>query len=225
MSGSPNCVNGSFGFSAGPGFDQASGLGSPDAYNLIHAWASVAQTAAAVVASIDQSPVFEQNNAWPFTFTLSEEAGVAATVTGFTINGKSYNVDSVFGTASIPADGSISSNGFSLSNLAVPTNVVFVYSGTDARGNQWSGQTHDSLRRTADTTDCGWRKQRGVGGAVLRARHAVQRLRNGAWEISRNRPERFRLPQYLAGFEASVNGVTAPLYYVSPGSGEYSDSL
>ena len=25
------------------------------------------------------------------------------------------------------------------------------------------------------------------------------------------------LPQYLAGFEASVNGVTAPLYYVSPG--------
>ena len=24
------------------------------------------------------------------------------------------------------------------------------------------------------------------------------------------------LPQYLAGFEATINGVTAPLYYVSP---------
>jgi len=215
VSGSPDCVNGSFGFSAGPGYDRASGLGSPDAYNLIHAWASVAQTAAAVVASIDQNPVFEQNNAWPFTITLSEEAGVAATVTGFTINGKSYNVASVFGTASIPADGSISSNGFGLSDLAVPTNIVFGYGGTDARGNQWSGQTTIPF--------AGPQTQLIVGGAS-NAASGVQSYAPGmllsvygtAMGNFAQSAGTIPLPQYLAGFEASVNGVTAPLYYVSP---------
>ena len=33
-----NCVAGSYGYSAGQGYDQASGLGSIDAYNLVTAW-------------------------------------------------------------------------------------------------------------------------------------------------------------------------------------------
>src|SRR5208337_2545513 len=99
VSGSPNCVNGFFGYSAGPRYDRASGLGSPDAYNLIHAWVGQDAPVAVVTASLDQNPVFEQpspdanGNRWLFTITLSEEAGVAATVTGFTINGQSYNVN------------------------------------------------------------------------------------------------------------------------------------
>ena len=141
--GSPDCTNGSFGYSAGQGYSRASGLGSPDAYNFVHAWTSQAATAAVVVASIDQNPVFEQStdvggNRWLFTITLSEEAGVAATVTGFSIDGKSYDVSSVFGTANIPADGSISSLNLNLTNLSVPTNVVFDYSGIDVHGNHWS---------------------------------------------------------------------------------------
>ncbi len=141
VSGSPDCANGSFGYSAGPGYDRASGLGSPDAYNLVHAWVGQDAPAAVVAAAIDQNPVFEQSgNQWQFTITLSEEAGVAATVTNFTIDGAAYNVTNVFGTASIPANGSISSTGLSLTNLAVPKNVAFAYSGTDAQGHPWSGQ-------------------------------------------------------------------------------------
>ena len=33
-----NCVAGSYGYSAGQGYDLASGLGSIDAYNLVTAW-------------------------------------------------------------------------------------------------------------------------------------------------------------------------------------------
>jgi len=215
VSGSPDCVNGSFGFSAGVGYDRGSGLGSPDAYNLVHAWASQAPTAAAVVASLDQNPVFEQNNVWPFTITLSEEAGVAATVTGFTVNGRSYNVDSVFGTASIPASGSISSTNFSLSNLAVPSNVVFGYSGTDARGNQWSEQL--TIPFDGPQTPL-------VVGGASNAASGVQSYAPGmllsvygtAMGNFAQSAGTIPLPQYLAGFEASVNGVTAPLYFVSP---------
>jgi uncharacterized protein (TIGR03437 family) len=221
VAGSPNCVNGSFGYSAGPGYDRGSGLGSPDVYNLIHAWTSQAPTAAAVVASIDQNPVFEQSadangNQWQFTITLSEEAGVAATVTGFTINGKSYDVTSVFGTASIPADGSISSIGLGLANLSVPTNVVFGYSGTDAHGNQWSEkltvpfQGPQTPLAVGGVTNAASGRQSYAPGMLV----SVYGTALGAFVQSAGT---IPLPQYLAGFEATVNTLfPVSLYYVSP---------
>jgi uncharacterized protein (TIGR03437 family) len=220
VSGSPDCVNGSFGYSAGPGYDRASGLGSPDAYNLVHAWTGHDAPAAVVAASIDQNPVFEQpGNQWQFMITLSEEAGVAATVTGFTIDGTTYNVTSVFGTASIPANGSISSTGLSLANLTIPsggeTNVVFGYSGTDARGNQWSGQM--TIPFTGPQVPL-------VVGGVSNAASGQQSYAPGmlvsvygtALGNSVQSAGTIPLPQYLQGFEAEVGSVTAPLYYVSP---------
>jgi uncharacterized protein (TIGR03437 family) len=55
--GSPNCSGGKLGFSAGPGYDQATGLGSADGYNLVTQWslkppAATTTTAAASPASI-----------------------------------------------------------------------------------------------------------------------------------------------------------------------------
>lgn len=38
--GSTNCTNGNLGYSAGAGYDQVTGLGSPDAYGLAQAWAA-----------------------------------------------------------------------------------------------------------------------------------------------------------------------------------------
>lgn len=40
IAGSKGCDNGSFGFSAGPGYDQTTGWGSVDAYQLINEWSS-----------------------------------------------------------------------------------------------------------------------------------------------------------------------------------------
>lgn len=51
LAGSTDCANGGFiGYPAGPGYDQATGLGSIDAYNLVAAWA------AAVGSSIQSPP-------------------------------------------------------------------------------------------------------------------------------------------------------------------------
>src|SRR5208283_370850 len=85
---SPDCVNGILGWSAGTGYDSASGLGSVDAYNLVHAWNTAAATQGVVVPSLDQNPVYETaTNLWSFTLTLTEEAGFASTLTGVKING------------------------------------------------------------------------------------------------------------------------------------------
>jgi uncharacterized protein (TIGR03437 family) len=218
--GSPNCTTGIIGYNAGKGYDQASGLGSPDAYNFIHQWTSQAPTAAAVVPSIDSNPIFEtpinaRGYRWTFTITLTEEAGVAATLTGFTINGQSYDVATVFGTTSLPAGGSVSSNGLGLADLAVPTNVVFAFTGTDARGNQWT--------QTLSVPFDGPQTQLIVGGASNAASGRQSYAPGMLLSVYGTALGNFAqsagtipLPLYLAGFEASVNGVTAPLYYVSP---------
>jgi hypothetical protein len=41
QTGTANCTNGQFGFTAGVGYDLVTGLGSVDAYNLITAWAGI----------------------------------------------------------------------------------------------------------------------------------------------------------------------------------------
>ena len=218
--GSPDCTTGTIGYNAGKGYDQASGLGSPDAYNLIHQWTSQAPTAAAVVLSIDNNPIFEtpanaSGYRWKFTITLTEEAGVAATLTGFTINGQSYDLATVFGTTSLPADGSVSSNGLGLADLAVPTNVAFSFTGTDARGNHWT--------QTLSVPFDGPQTQLIVGGASNAASGRQSYAPGMLLSVYGTALGNFvqsagtiPLPLYLAGFEASVNGVTAPLYYVSP---------
>ena len=40
--GTPNCTTGTMGYSAGPGYDQASGLGTVNVYNLVTAWSGAA---------------------------------------------------------------------------------------------------------------------------------------------------------------------------------------
>jgi len=224
VAGSPDCVNGFFGYSAAPGYDRASGLGSPDAYNLVHAWVGQDAPVAVVTASIDQNPVFEQpsadvnGNRWQFTITLSEQAGVAATVTNFAINGQSYNVNTVFGTASIPADGFISSMGLGL-NATIPsggsTNVVFTYSGTDSQGHQWSGEL--TVPFTGPQVPL-------IVGGVSNAASGQQTYAPGmlvsvygkALGDAVQTAGTIPLPQFLQGFEAEVGSVTAPLYYVAP---------
>ncbi len=226
--GSPNCTTGSMGYKAGPGYDQASGLGSVDAYNFVHQWSSQAPTASAVVPSILQTvagapypanPVFEQGGSWPLTLTLTEEAGVATTLTGLTvsINGElqSYDIGTVFGTAAIPADGSISSTGFALSNLAVPANVTFGFNGADASGKQWSEQLTVPFEGPQTELAIGGASNAASGRQSYAPGMLLSVYGTALGDFAQSAGT-IPLPQYLAGFEASVNGVTAPLYYVSP---------
>ena len=99
-----------------------------------------------VVSSVTPNPVFQQapdSNGYTFLFTvrLSEIAGTAATLTGFTIAGtdKSSYIPSWFGSASIPANGTISAL-LGAQPSAVPFNLVLGFSGTDASGAEWTEQ-------------------------------------------------------------------------------------
>jgi len=86
QTGTPNCTTGTMGYSALPGYDLATGLGSVDAYKLLTAWPS----SAAPLAPVLTSPA---NGATGVALspTLAWQASTGAT---------SYNV--FFGTASPP---------------------------------------------------------------------------------------------------------------------------
>jgi subtilase family serine protease len=158
--GSPNCSNGTFGYNATANYDLASGWGSLDVSNFVHQWSSAAPANSAVVASVSQMPgtgiygngevVFEQPaNTWSFLLTLTEEAGVATTLTGLTIDGADYTsqIASLFTSASIPANQSISAQ-IVLTGLSVPKKVAFTFSGVDVSGKKWSEDLFRSKARS-----------------------------------------------------------------------------
>jgi subtilase family serine protease len=53
--GTPDCTTGSYGFRAGPGYDEATGLGSIDIYNLFLAWTGTSSTPHTVVTTLTAS--------------------------------------------------------------------------------------------------------------------------------------------------------------------------
>jgi hypothetical protein len=97
--GKPNCTTGTLGYSAGPGYDQVTGLGSVDAFDLVNAMAGV-QLMAPVVLS----------NSGEF-FAPAEGGGtVGVTVTGAGTWTASTNANwiTITGPASGTGDGTVS---------------------------------------------------------------------------------------------------------------------
>ena len=218
--GLPDCTTGSLGYSAAAGYDMASGLGSLDVAKFVTSWTGSPATSAAVVASIDQNPVYAgappdaQGDRWVFNLTLTEEAGIGATLTGFTVNGASYPL-SLFSSSAIPANGSISAN-MGFASVAVPTTMTFVFSGVDAVGIRWTAQLAVPFEGLPTQLIVGgvanaasYQKAYAPGMLVAIFGTALGDFVQSAGTIP--------LPEYLAGFEAYVNNVPAPLWYVSPG--------
>jgi uncharacterized protein (TIGR03437 family) len=220
-SGSVACTNGQYGHTSGPGYDNATGLGSPDAFNLVHAWSSSPAINSAVVPSIDQNPVFQKNapvngNSWAFTITLTEEAGVGTTLTAFNIDGKATDIAAAFGAVAIPPNGSLSSKNLGFASLAVPKSVLFEFSGVDASGRQWSQQFSVPFNGVQIPLAVGGVSNAASGQQTYAPGEIVSVYGTQLGNFPQSAAA-IPLPNYLAGFEASVDGVPAPLYYVSPG--------
>ncbi len=245
--GSPDCATGSFGYSAGPGYDQATGLGSLDVNTFFSQWNSAAKsvtlslsaspasgtvndsiqvtatvTAAAgaiptgsvnfssstgvpfgsapltaaggkqtatlslplssfggvgtygLVAEYSGDATFSgtgallsvkvtkpttaagivvvgpntvwpaidldaQGPAWTTVLTLHELAGVAAAVTGFTMDGQPLSLSQYFPAPNLQPNGSLSAT-VVLRSVAAPLTHTFVLTGVDALGQNWSRQ-------------------------------------------------------------------------------------
>ena len=215
--GTPNCSNGFVGLAAGPAYDLVTGWGSVDAYNLVHGWTSSPAVNSLVEPSIDQNPVFQTpGSGWKFNLTLTEEAGVGTTLTDFTIDGVSHasEIATLLKPAAIPPRASVSFP-YSLSNVAVPKNVVFGFAGVDAAGVAWTRQLSVPFSGPQVHLSVAGVSNAATGQQVF-APGMIMSVYGTAMGNFAQSAAAVPLPQYLAGFEAFVNDVPAPLYFVSP---------
>ena len=213
---SPDCVNGSFGLKAGPGYDMASGLGSVNAFNLAKQWSSHPAISSAVVPSIDSNPVFQTNGVWKFTLTLSEQAGIGTKLTDFTIDGVSHasEIAGLFKSASIQPHGSVSGT-VTLNAVAAPKNVVFGFKGTDTSGTSWSTEFSVPFQGPQVQLTAAGFSNAASGQQVFAPGMIMSVYGTGLGNFVQSAGA-IPLPSFLAGFVAYVNNVPAPLYYVSP---------
>ena len=214
-----NCPNGTLGFNAAPGYDQASGLGSVDAATLAKLWSSAIPGSSAVVVTANPSPVDEQpansqGDRWTTTLTVTDEAGVGTTLTGFTINGVATNVSSSFSSATIPPHGSVKA-AIQFTSLTVPVLMTFGFTGADASGSAWSRQLSVPFYGSSENYAIGgvanaasYQQTFAPGMLMYVAGSALTWVVQSAGAVP--------LSTSMGDVWATVNGVPAPLFYVSP---------
>ena len=211
-----NCVAGSYGYAAGQGYDQASGLGSVDAYNLVTSWSAGSPSRASASLALQASATSVASTGF-VTITATVTSASGATPTGaitFTSGGKQIGVASLSGTGS-SASASIT---VGAAQLQVGTNSIVAQYAGDTTLNAATGSI--SVAVTAVTSSGPPAISGLANGASFRQAYAPgmvltifgSNLADATW-IAPSVP----LALQAAGVSVTIGTVSAPLYYVSPG--------
>ncbi|HVV46883.1 MAG TPA: protease pro-enzyme activation domain-containing protein, partial [Bryobacteraceae bacterium] len=208
------CAKG--GFTAGPGYDQATGLGTVDAFNLVTAWHS-ASTVVMKPVSLQVSPSLSSlssGDTTTLTATLTGSDGVPPTGTlsfyasGTLLKSQSLSPSGSTAAASITVSGSDLSVG---PDGAV--DVLAVYNGdgvyTGASGfTTLTVSAGSAMALNAITSAASFQKQYAPGMIISLFGTNFASLTPDAPPAP--------LPTQLAGTSVTINGIPSPLYYVSP---------
>ena len=210
------CIPTSVGYPAGVGYDQATGLGSIDAYNLMVAWGGGVPLVPRPITSIN---LFSNLD----TIAQNDVVWLTATVVG--VNGVTPEgiVDFQIGSVSLGSVRLLGSAGTSTATLSVSGNSLPAGAWTVlARYGGPTGPTASVFITVTSTV-------RNIAGPPVilglgNAASFTQQYAPGTYmaiagtqlasttETAGSIP----LPYSMGGFTATVNGVAAPLYYVSP---------
>jgi hypothetical protein len=145
--GTPDCTTGSYGYTAGPGYDHVTGLGSVDVANLVENWAvtkSTPKSTSVVVPSVEPSPVYQQapdadGFSWFYTVKLSEKGGATTRVTAFAIDDDDLSeyIADWFGSTTLPANGVLSVD-LRSKDVDVLSDHAILFAGVDDSGQEWT---------------------------------------------------------------------------------------
>jgi uncharacterized protein (TIGR03437 family) len=148
------------------------------------------------------------------TIKLTEKAGVATTLTGVTEDGAAKPPADYFSTTAIAAGGSISA-AVRYKIASAPLVRTYGFSGQDANGFQWNQEIRVQFYGPAY-----WTYVSGISNAASgTAKYAPGMILSVYGDMlapSSSVAGVVPLPLSLNGVSATVNGVAAPLYFVSP---------
>jgi len=152
--GTPNCTTGQFGYSAAPGYDLATGLGSVDAYNLVTQWNSSLPipTITATTTTVTANPASITASGNTTLRATVTSAGGSATPTGsvaFTLGGNSLGTGNLSGsggtaTASLALNASQLNTGNNVITASYGGSVGFGASSATVTVNVAPGQPSSS---------------------------------------------------------------------------------
>jgi uncharacterized protein (TIGR03437 family) len=213
-----NCGTTAVGFSAGVGYDLVTGLGSVDAYKLVTEWNTVgngppaAKTSIALVSSLN---TVSPTDVVYFIATVTNPSGdTPAGVVQFQANGASIGSVNLVGSAGT-ATATLSLGGSQLTAGSPVITALY----TDSSSNSLSASatiivTTISSGSAAPAID-GF-----ANGASFKLTYApgmTLSIFGSHLASSIAAASSVPLPISMGGVAVTVNGVVAPLYYVSPG--------
>ncbi|MGA2576624.1 MAG: protease pro-enzyme activation domain-containing protein [Bryobacteraceae bacterium] len=209
------CTLAPIGYDTTVGYDEVTGVGTPDVYNLITAWHGGSVVARGTVtlnlAASAASVVFGGTTVLTATVTSANSGTPTGTVT-FTTG------DYLLGTATLSGSGANPAATLTLNavQLAVGANTITA---------QYNGDTsYDGATATASVTVTSSANGPPTVGGVSNAASYTQSFAPGGilsifglnLAPATASAETVPLPTMLAGTSVSIGGVTASLYYVSP---------
>jgi uncharacterized protein (TIGR03437 family) len=209
---SPNCGSSPVGYSAGAGYDQATGLGSVDAAQLFARWAGTPQVIPAATRFVLQSNVPSLGATDTVFLTATASATDGSTPSGtvtFTEGGTTLGSATLVGNAGV-ATATLAVQGSKLAqgsgtitaalNGSLNATLAISVAGASAAANSPS---------IAAVTNAASYATSYAPGAILSL--FGSQLAN-ATDVAASTP----LPLNLAGVAVTVNGIAAPIWYVSP---------
>ena len=214
---SHNCIPGSYGFSAGPGYDQASGLGSVDVRNLALAsnnpGGSIARTSPVLTVSASANPIRSSDSVTITATVASLDAGIPTGTVTF------YLGAAVLGSANLSAAGGAATASLTISGarLQAGANLITVQYGGD---NAYAGATA-SVTISVNSPPPGAPTITSlVNYASYRPSYAPGMMLS-VWGSglapTTLSASTVPLPLQLAGVSVTINGLAAPIFDVAPG--------
>ncbi len=202
------CTTGPVGYNAGPGFDQTTGLGSIDVYNMVTAWHQTT-TATKAVATVTLSQLAVPNTVTvAFSATVTSASGATPTGT-VTLNAGGAAV----ATANLTAG---------TATLVVPTaklspgfNSLSAVYGGDA--NYATAAASIGVTVVSPTVMSILGVTNAASGAQAFSAGEIMAVYGTLLAGSALSASTLPLPTMLGGATATVNGTPAPLFFVSPG--------
>ena len=210
------CTPGSFGYNAGPGYDQATGLGSIDAYNFVLAWAgqnaSTTRSAAAMTLSASASTL-------PSSGSLTLTATVKGSNGGSPLGSVTFFVGSTsLGSATLSGSGGATTATLMVTGarLQIGANTITAQYAGSAFYSAASASTAVTVVSTASGSPSITGLTNGASFAQSYAPGMILSIFGSDLAPSTWSAQTVPLTAQLAGVSVTVNGVAAPLYYVSP---------
>ena len=208
----------SVGFKAAAGYDQVTGLGSIDAYNFVTSWRVGALLAKGTPAMTMVAGPASLSAAGTVTLTAKLTSSISTTPTGtvtFSANGTTLGTASLSGSSGM-ATASVTIAG-SVAGLVAGTNTVTADYAGDNAYNGASSSVPLTIVAASSTTPTITGVANAASYKLSYAPGMILAIFGTQLSLTTVNSSTAPLPVKLDNVSVAINGVAAPLYYISPG--------